>query len=121
MVRIKKGNTELIVSKCAYESYYKESGFELLSEPRAAEYDLTQETVHPEDSPHIGDESMREEDSEEDSEEEDEKDVDGIDYSEIPLSELTLDQLRDYADQLGLDHAGIKSDRGLRALIKANR
>lgn len=43
-----------------------------------------------------------------------------VDLSEIPLSEMDFYQLRDYADQLGLDHKGLRSKKELRALIKSN-
>ena len=110
MVLIKKDKIELTVSRGAYEGFYRRCGFELVSATEAHEYTPTQEKVHPKNSPHIADESVREDEYE-----------DEIDLSEIPLAEMTYSQLCDYADQMGLDRDGIKSAKGLRALIKANR
>ena len=46
------------------------------------------------------------------------EDEEQVDLSEIPLSEMDFYQLSDYADQLGLDHRGIRSKKELRLQIK---
>ena len=38
--------------------------------------------------------------------------------SEIPLGEMSFDQLNEYADQLELEHDGIRSKKELRAIIR---
>lgn len=117
MIHIKKGNTELTVSRGAYRSFYEKCGFTILGTPDVPETNeptVTHETVHPEKSTVLAHSRVREEVHEDPAEP-------SVDYAEIPLSELTYDQLCEYADQLGLDRTGIKSAKGLRALIKANR
>jgi hypothetical protein len=58
-------------------------------------------------------------DDTEDEDEEDEEDTEeSVDLSEIPLGEMSFDQLNEYADQLELDHDGIRSKKELRALIR---
>lgn len=114
MVHIKKGSVELTVSRGAYDSFYRRCGFEAQEDTRIGQTDLTHENVYSESLPPCAPKN----DSTADSEE-----FEGleVDYSEIPLSELSYEQLCDYADQMGIDRDGIKSPKGLRALIKANR
>lgn len=119
MVHIKKGHSELTVSRGAYENFYRRCGYELTAATEANEQPMPHEKVHPENSHSYGTENASEVELEEEDTEEQEEEP-AVDYSEIPLSELNYEQLCDYADQLGLDHDGIKSAKGLRSLIKAN-
>ena len=117
MVHIKKGNTELTVSRGAYKNFYEKCGFTILGMPgvpETSEPTMTHEKVHPENSTVLAHSRASEEVPEDPAEP-------SVDYAEIPLSELAYDQLCEYADQLELDRTGIKSAKGLRALIKANR
>lgn len=112
MVRITNGSMELTVTRGAFKTFYEPEGFIILE--------------HEEDTPRLGgintqpesedafedEENTENEDSEAEDEEED------IDYSEIPLSELSFEQLCDYADQLEIDHDGVRSKKELRILIR---
>ena len=73
--------------------------------------------------PHLEDSTQENEDSTGEGEDSDDDEVEDepVDYSEIPLSELGFEELCDYADQLGIDLDGIRSKKGLRALIKQHR
>ena len=118
MVHIKKGHSELTVSRGAYENFYRRCGYELTAATEANEQPMPHEKVHPENSRSYDTENASEVDLEEEDTENQEEPV--VDYSETPLSELTYEQLCDYADQLELDHENIKTAKGLRALIRAN-
>ncbi len=122
MLRITNGVTTLMVSRGAYECMYKSAGFRPLedeavtSEPGVDNYPPAPEM------PHLDDSAQDEEDALEDDElEDEEEDDEPVDYSEIPLSELGFEELCDYADQLGIDHDGIRSKKELRLLIKRHR
>lgn len=122
MLRITNGVTTLMVSRGAYECMYKSAGFRPLedevvtSEPGVDNYPPAPEM------PHLDDSAQDEEGGLEDDElEDEEEDDEPVDYSEIPLSELGFEELCDYADQLGIDHDGIRSKKELRLLIKRHR
>lgn len=122
MLRITNGVTTLMVSRGAYECMYKPAGFRPL-EDEAVTSELGVDNYPPAtEMPHLDDSAQDEEDGLEDDElEDEEEDDEPVDYSEIPLSELGFEELCDYADQLGIDHDGIRSKKELRLLIKRHR
>ncbi len=122
MLRITNGVTTLMVSRGAYECMYKSAGFRPL-EDEAVTSELGVDNYPPApEMPHLDDSAQDEEDVlEDDALEDEEEDDEPVDYSEIPLSELGFEELRDYADQLGIDHDGIRSKKELRLLIKRHR
>ena len=116
MIKIKKGDSVLTVTRGAYNNFYKGLGYRVLRATKASE-PLEGVSIHPEkDSADSGDLSQLnitpEEDSDELPEEEEE-----LDLSEIPLGEMTGAQLKQYAEQLGLESEGLKK-RELRELIR---
>lgn len=118
MLRVTNGAITLTVTKGAFYSFYKPTGFHIVdgvgdSEgPGRVITHPASETAHPGDSSH---KESADYDEEEEEEEEPEEDVD---LSEIPLSEMSFKQLSDYADELELDHDGIRSKKELRTLIR---
>lgn len=111
MVQITNGQMTLKVPRSAFEMIYKASGFHIIKDERRV--------FTPGNNLHTpGYKTTEEEISDEETEDSDESKEEMSDLSEIPLSEMDFYQLCDYADQLGLDHRGIRSKKELRALIK---
>lgn len=116
MLRITNSSITIDVTDGAYDEYYKHCGFEVVGSPERPEEREEVFTSPASDSGHFEDSpqpKMNEDDSEEDEDE-----LDDEDLSEIPLGEMTTDQLKRYADELGLDYTGIKYKKELRSLIK---
>lgn len=116
MLRITNGIITIDVTDGAYEEYYQYCGFDVVECPERPEEREEVFTSPAPDSGHFEDSpqpKMGEDDSEEDEDE-----LDDEDLSEIPLSEMTTNQLKRYADELGLDYTGIKYKKELRSLIK---
>lgn len=123
MIKIKRGDTVLTVTHGAYKNYYKHLGYEPIGVAQTAENPGEENTHLTEDSQHCGDPTQLKTDEDTlDDEGEEFTDEEGaeeeVDLSEIPLSEMGRDQLREYADQLGLDHDGLRKKSELRALIR---
>lgn len=123
MVKIKKGDTVLTVTHGAYKNYYKHLGYEPVGVAQTAENPGEENTHLTDDSQHCGDPTQLKGDDttadETDDEEVPEDEVeDEPELSEIPLSEMSFDQLCEYADELELDHDGIRSKKEMRALIR---
>lgn len=118
MITITNGQMTLTVPNASYRGFFAASGFHPLADQ--------EHVVAPNDNLPIQDEETPESailDEETDKSEdvsEAEAENEGVDLSEIPLGEMDFYQLSDYADQLGLDHKGIRSKKELRALIRAN-
>lgn len=123
MLQVTNGVVTLTVTKGAFKSFYEHNGFhavdgedgheeagEVLTHPAP-------ETGHP---GHSSQQELRQDtDAPEGEDGDDEDDTeDDVDLSEIPLGEMSFDQLNEYADQLELDHDGIRSKKELRALIR---
>lgn len=119
MIRITNGSITLKVTDGAFETYYANRGFHAVGAEEAHE-GAGVLTTHPtSEIPHLHDNSQQESDSEdEDDELTEDEDEDDIDLSEIPLSEMSFDQLNDYADELEINHSGIRSKKELRAVIR---
>lgn len=123
MVKISNGAVTLEVTLGSYKNFFQRSGFVVLS----TEDDVFASGGKPTqpDEENTGGEEISQaekdlpipadgnEEPEYDPEDEREPDL-----SEIPLSEQDFYQLRAYADQLGLDHRGIRSQKELRAMIR---
>lgn len=118
MITITNGHMTLTVPNSAYNMTYKASGFHPIEDEESvvasADTFLTSEEETPREDVSVGETENLEESGKAEAEEE------TIDLSEIPLSEMDFYQLSDYADQLGLDHRGIRSKKELRALIRNN-
>lgn len=118
MITITNGQMTLTVPNASYRGFFAASGFHPLADQEhvVAPNDTlpTQDEETPE-SAILDEETDKSEDVSKVEAENEE-----IDLSEIPLGEMDFYQLSDYADQLGLDHKGIRSKKELRALIRAN-
>ena len=123
MLQVTNGVVTLTVTKGAFKSFYEHNGFHAVDGEDGHE-EAGKVDTHPAlETGHSGHSSQQEmaEDTEdaEDDEDGDEDDTeDDVDLSEIPLGEMSFYQLNDYADQLELDHEGIRSKKELRALIR---
>lgn len=123
MLQVTNGVVTLTVTNGAFKSFYEHNGFHAVDgedgHEEAGKVDThpTPETGHP---GHSSQQELRQDtDGPEDEDGDDEDDTeDDVDLSEIPLGEMSFDQLNEYADQLELDHDGIRSKRELRALIR---
>lgn len=119
MITITNGHITLTVPNSAFRSIYKASGFHPLEDE---EHVVAPADTFPTFEDETPGEDVLDEETEdlEDSEEyeNESEDEEQVDLSEIPLSEMDFYQLNEYADQLGLDHKGIRSKKELRALIK---
>ena len=115
MLQVTNGSITLKVTSGAFREVYSHLGFSLVGSVQSP---LLPEEVTEQSTPAKLEEAILEQPlAEEDASDEEE---DELDLSEIPLSEMSFDQLCEYADQLELDYEGIKSENGLRSLIKAN-
>lgn len=116
MLQVTNGSITLKVTSGAFREVYSHLGFSLVGSVQSP---LLPEEVTEQSIPEKLEEEILEHPlaAEEDASDEEE---DELDLSEIPLSEMSFDQLCEYADQLELDYEGIKSENGLRSLIKAN-
>lgn len=117
MLRITNGSITLTVTKGAFNNYYKHCGFQIENRAEGAEPEEVVTTRPNYTAGYLGDSSQVKngEDSDDYKEDEDEE----IELSEIPLSEMSFEQLNEYADQLGLEHEGIRSKKELRAMIRS--
>lgn len=117
MLRITNGSVTLTVTKGAFNNYYKHCGFQIENRAEGAELERVVTTQPNYTAEYLGDSSQVENEKKSDDYEEDEDEE--IELSEIPLSEMSFEQLNEYADQLGLEHEGIRSKKELRAMIRS--
>lgn len=94
MIKIKRGTHELEVTQGAFKSIFAPAGYTVVEQPAKA-----QET--PED-----DEELELEEEEQD-------------LSEKPLSEMSFNELKEYAEQLGIQTSGMRTHRQLKQAIQA--
>lgn len=123
MLQVTNGVVTLTVTKGAFKSFYEHNGFHTVDgEDVHGEAGVV--TTHPApETGHPGHSSQQKivedtEDAEDEADGDEDDTEDDVDLSEIPLGEMSFDQLNDYADQLELDHEGIRSKKELRALIR---
>ena len=121
-MRITRGNQGFEVTKGAFKSFFEPYGFtpEMASDafseaegentPSDEEKPLSQEN-NPKDSPESEGLEDPETENSEDTEEEPEK----------PLSEMSFSELLEYADNLGMDTEGVRSEKELRKLIRDSK
>ena len=123
MLQVTNGVVTLTVTKGAFKSFYEHNGFHAVDGEDGYE-EAGEVLTHPTpETCHLGHSSQQElrqdTDAMEDEDGDDEDDTEyDVDLSEIPLGEMSFDQLNEYADQLELDHDGIRSKKELRALIR---
>lgn len=123
MLQVTNGVVTLTVTKGAFKSFYEHNGFHTVDGADGTE-EAGVVTTHPTPGMvHPGDSSQQKivedtEDAEDEADGDEDDTEDDVDLSEIPLGEMSFDQLNDYADQLELDHEGIRSKKELRALIR---
>lgn len=118
MITITNGQMTLTVPNASYRGFFAASGFHPLADQEhvvAPNDNLSTQDEETPESAILDEETDKSEDVSEAEAENEE-----VDLSEIPLGEMDFYQLSDYADQLGLDHKGIRSKKELRALIRAN-
>lgn len=116
MIKIKKGDSVLTVTRGAFNNYYKGLGYKVLRAPRTGE-SLGEVITHPEEDSHVSGDLSQLKITPDEGHDEPEDEEEDLDLSEIPLSEMTGQQLRQYAEQLGLKTEGLKK-RELRELIR---
>lgn len=119
MITITNGQITLTVPNSAYRTLYQSSGFHPIEAEESVSAPADTFTAPDENAPEEENLVEETEDFEELSDEA-EPEAEEIDLSEIPLGEMDFYQLESYADQLGLDHKGIRSKKELRALIRNN-
>ena len=118
MLQVTNGVVTLTVTKGAFKSFYEHNGFHTVDGEDGHE-DAGVVVTHPiPEIGHSGHSSQQEMVKDTEDEEDGDDTEDDVDLSEIPLGEMSFDQLNDYADQLELDHEGIRSKKELRALIR---
>lgn len=118
MLQVTNGIITILVTKGAYNSFYKHSGFHTVN--GSLKNPSTEEGfTHPSSREHHSDNStqLKWHDSEVDDETTEVNETE-VDLSEIPLSEMSFAQLEEYADQLELDHEGVRSKKELRIRIR---
>lgn len=123
MLQVTNGVVILTVTKGAFKSFYEHNGFHTVDgedgheEAGVVVTHPTSETSH---CGHPSHQRLRQsvDDTEDYDEDEEEDTEESVDLSEIPLGEMSFDQLEEYADQLELDHDGIRSKKELRSLIR---
>lgn len=113
MVKIKRGDHVLTVTSGAYKTIFKPMGYKVVKgnytepeeEEKVAEVEQTEEPDDPE---------QEEQDEEPDEEEEEDSGLD-----EKPLSEMNKTELKEYAEQLGIDAEGLSKQEIRKAILKA--
>ncbi len=119
MITITNGQITLTVPNSAYRTLYQSSGFHPIEAEESVSAPADTFTAPNENAPEE-ENSVEETEYLEEPNDEAESETEEIDLSEIPLGEMDFYQLESYADQLGLDHRGIRSKKELRALIREN-
>lgn len=123
MLQVTNGTVTLTVTNGAFKSFYEPIGFRPVDGEDGHEEAgvvVTHPTPGTHHSGHPSQQELRQsvDDTEDDDEDEEEDTEESVDLSEIPLGEMSFDQLNEYADQLELDHDGIRSKKELRTLIR---
>lgn len=110
MIKITNGTRTTICTKGAFENWYEPMGWKIadMSEVEAVAETLPEEeNIEPENASEPPEETL------EDEEVEPEVEV------EIPLSEMKLADLKEYAEEHGIDISAAKTKHDIRAIIKA--
>ena len=112
MIKITNGTRTTMCTKGAFENWYEPMGWKIadMSEVEAVNETLPEEeNIEPENA------SEPPEDTLEDEEVEPEEEVE----VEIPLSEMKLADLKEYAEEHGIDISAAKTKQDIRSIIKA--
>ena len=112
MIKITNGTRITMCNKGAFENWYEPMGWKIadMSEVEAVNETLPEEeNIEPENA------SEPPEDTLEDEEVEPEEEVE----VEIPLSEMKLADLKEYAEEHGIDISAAKTKQDIRSIIKA--
>lgn len=117
MIRVTNGVLTLRVSRAAFKSFFQGRGFHIVNSDKEHEDDYRVNTHTPLETAHSHHFSQQRT-KEKDEDDEDEETEEDVDLSEIPIGEMSFEQLNAYADQLKINHEGIRSKKELRALIR---
>lgn len=110
MIKITNGTRTTMCTKGAFENWYEPMGWKIadMSEVEAVAETLPEEeNIEPENASEPPEETL------EDEEVEPEVEV------EIPLSEMKLADLKEYAEEHGIDISAAKTKQDIRSIIKA--
>lgn len=99
MIRIKRGSHTMSVTRGAFNAVYKPMGYTEMEEHKAPK-------THEETDDEYEDADM-------DSDEDDEPEL-----GEKPLNEMNFNELKEYATQLGIATAGMRTRRELKEAIQ---
>ena len=112
MIRITNGARATLCTKGAFKNWYEPMGWKIadISEAEAANETLpAEENIEPENASEPPEETLEEEEVEPEEEVE----------VEIPLSEMKLADLKEYAEEHGIDISAAKTKQDIRSIIKA--
>lgn len=112
MIKITNGTRTTICTKGAFENWYEPMGWKIadMSEVEAVNETLPEEeNIEPENASEPLEETLEEEEVEPEEEVE----------VEIPLSEMKLADLKEYAEEHGIDISAAKTKQDIRSIIKA--
>lgn len=110
MIKITNGTRTTICTKGAFENWYEPMGWKIadMSEVEAVNETLPEEeNIEPENASEPPEETLEEEE------------VDPKEEVEIPLSEMKLADLKEYAEEHGIDISAAKTKQDIRSIIKA--
>lgn len=108
MIKITNGTRTTMCTKGAFENWYEPMGWKIAD---MSEVEAVAETLPEEED--IEPENASEPLEEEEVEPEEEVEV------EIPLSEMKLADLKEYAEEHGIDISAAKTNQDIRSIIKA--
>ena len=112
MIKITNGTRTTMCTKGAFENWYEPMGWKIadMNEVEAVAETLPEEeNIEPENASEPPEETLEE------GEVEPEEEVE----VEIPLSEMKLADLKEYAEEHGIDISAAKTKHDIRAIIKA--
>ena len=112
MIKITNGTRTTMCTKGAFENWYEPMGWKIadMSEVEAVAETLPEEeNIEPENASEPPEETLEE------GEVEPEEEVE----VEIPLSEMKLADLKEYAEEHGIDISAAKTKQDIRSIIKA--
>lgn len=110
MIKITNGTRTTMCTKGAFENWYEPMGWKIadMSEVEAVNETLPEEeNIEPENASEPPEETLEEEEVEPEVE------------VEIPLSEMKLADLKEYAEEHGIDISAAKTKQDIRSIIKA--
>lgn len=112
MIKITNGTRTTICTKGAFENWYEPMGWKIAD---ISEFEAINETLPAEEDiePENASEPLRETLEEEEVEPEEEVEV------EIPISEMKLADLKEYAEEHGIDISAAKTKQDIKDIIKA--